>query len=350
MVAVGFYFERKRALATGIASSGAGCGIVVMSLLAAYLLDFYDWRNALLILAGVVWHSAIAGALCRPLTSHPVVTNVDVEKTSKSTSDIVSSPSVNQTLLRAALMNSQASSNAGGITRPLPGPRTSHVRTVSENLCESTATRNQHTKHMNGSFQSNSIQEHQKHKSNRHELPITTSKTDQDNQHYFSTYEMGDKSADSTSFLKKQRTTSRSTEQHQLSPRIARKDIFYSGSVTQLSEFRSNASLQDYIASVTIPAADDDEERFVCGCIPARYVDTARRMLDLSLLRERALIFIALSNGLWQAGYMIPLVFVPDFALSIGISARTASVFISILGISPLYLLLALIFAQCMTS
>ena len=158
MVAVGFYFERKRALATGIASSGAGCGILVMSLLSAHLLDVYDWRNALLIIAGVEFHSAIAGALCRPLTSPSSrdVTNDEKNKMSATEADDVT-PSVNQTLLKAALLNSRSSSR----TRPAHTPRTAHVRTVSENLCLDPSDKSANSTEKNGV-----------HKSNRHEMQV----------------------------------------------------------------------------------------------------------------------------------------------------------------------------------
>lgn len=310
MVAVGFYFERKRALATGIASSGAGCGILVLSLLAAHLLDVYDWRNALLILAAVEFHSAIAGALCRPLEVSRDVTETD-EKAE--VNDVT--PSVNQTLLKAALLNSSKN------WRPVQKPRKSHSRTVSENLGSTHKSKGNAETSASVSFSSDDIQNQQKNRSNRHEMQARNGTTD--DQHYYSTYEMGE----FTDCHKGGRSS------HAASPRIARKDIFYSGSLSNLNEFRSNPSLENYIASVTIlPQADDKASGVVCGCIPAQHVDTARRMLDLSLLRHPALVLIALSNGVWQAGYMIPLVFIPDFALSIGISVQTASLFISTLG------------------
>lgn len=69
VVAVGYYFETKRSLATGIAVCGSGFGTFAFAPLAKYLLStFGSWQNANLILAGLILNCAIFGALMRPLT------------------------------------------------------------------------------------------------------------------------------------------------------------------------------------------------------------------------------------------------------------------------------------------
>ena len=52
VIAVGFYFEKWRALATGIAVCGSGIGTFVMAPLCTALIKTYGWRGALLIQAG----------------------------------------------------------------------------------------------------------------------------------------------------------------------------------------------------------------------------------------------------------------------------------------------------------
>lgn len=68
VVAVGYYFETKRSLATGIAVCGSGVGTFVFAPLATFLLDNLDWKNSLLILAGLILSCALFGSLMRPLT------------------------------------------------------------------------------------------------------------------------------------------------------------------------------------------------------------------------------------------------------------------------------------------
>lgn len=45
VVGVGFYFEKKRAVATGIAVCGTGIGVMAMAPFAKFLLDHLDWKN-----------------------------------------------------------------------------------------------------------------------------------------------------------------------------------------------------------------------------------------------------------------------------------------------------------------
>lgn len=68
VVAVGYYFETKRSLATGIAVCGSGFGTFMFAPFATYLLDNFDWKSANQILAGLILTCGLFGALMRPLT------------------------------------------------------------------------------------------------------------------------------------------------------------------------------------------------------------------------------------------------------------------------------------------
>ncbi|KAF4524595.1 hypothetical protein B566_EDAN008550 [Ephemera danica] len=72
VVAVGYYFETKRSLATGIAVCGSGVGTFAFAPLATFLLDTYGWKGANMILAGFILNCAVFGALMRPLELVPV--------------------------------------------------------------------------------------------------------------------------------------------------------------------------------------------------------------------------------------------------------------------------------------
>jgi predicted MFS family arabinose efflux permease len=67
IVSVGFYFEKKRPLATGIAVCGSGIGTFVFSPVLEILSEIYDWKNLLLIMAGIILNGAVFGMLMRPL-------------------------------------------------------------------------------------------------------------------------------------------------------------------------------------------------------------------------------------------------------------------------------------------
>lgn len=72
IVSVGYYFSTKRAFATGIAVCGSGMGAFVFAPLTQFLLETYDWKGALLIIAGMALNCAVFGALMRPLEATPL--------------------------------------------------------------------------------------------------------------------------------------------------------------------------------------------------------------------------------------------------------------------------------------
>ncbi len=55
MSAVSKWFDRKRGLALGIASSGIGLGMVIMAPFATYLINNYEWRHTYLVIGLIAW-------------------------------------------------------------------------------------------------------------------------------------------------------------------------------------------------------------------------------------------------------------------------------------------------------
>jgi len=79
VVMVGYYFERRRGIAAGVACSGAGFGLLALAPLAAFLVAEYTWKGALTVLSGVSLNCLVWGALMRPLPSSAVTTVVNHE-------------------------------------------------------------------------------------------------------------------------------------------------------------------------------------------------------------------------------------------------------------------------------
>lgn len=67
-ICVSLYFEKKRAIATGLATSGAGMGTFVYSYMSEYLLSTYDWQGTVFILGGCLLNCVVCGAVFRPLS------------------------------------------------------------------------------------------------------------------------------------------------------------------------------------------------------------------------------------------------------------------------------------------
>ncbi|KAK3601159.1 hypothetical protein CHS0354_019158 [Potamilus streckersoni] len=67
IVMVGQYFEKRRALATGIAVCGSGFGGFVFAPLCEYLLFEYGWKGAMWIISGIILNGVVFASLFRPL-------------------------------------------------------------------------------------------------------------------------------------------------------------------------------------------------------------------------------------------------------------------------------------------
>ena len=70
IIVVGLYFNRKRAIATGIAMSGSGLGTFAYAHLTDFLLHHFDWRGTILILTGILLNGVVCGLLFRPISEY----------------------------------------------------------------------------------------------------------------------------------------------------------------------------------------------------------------------------------------------------------------------------------------
>ncbi|XP_059351355.1 LOW QUALITY PROTEIN: monocarboxylate transporter 13-like [Daphnia carinata] len=70
IVGMGLYFDKRRALATGVAVCGSGAGTFIFAPVVNWLLETYALRGTFLILSGIYLNCAILGSLMIPLKSH----------------------------------------------------------------------------------------------------------------------------------------------------------------------------------------------------------------------------------------------------------------------------------------
>lgn len=118
---------------------------------------------------------------------------------------------------------------------------------------------------------------------------------------------------------------------------MARMDIFYSGSVKNLPEFRSQPDVKNYVAStlniaelmtpMNQPAADVSVKDSI--------MSTMKHMLDVSLLKSPSFMILALSGFFTLCGFFVPFIYLPSHATeSAGIDKDKATFLVSILGIT----------------
>ncbi|XP_077344680.1 monocarboxylate transporter 14 isoform X1 [Lithobates pipiens] len=87
VVMVGQYFQKRRALAQGLSTTGTGFGTFLITVLLKYLCAEFGWRNAMIIQGAITLNLCVCGALMRPLDH---IEECRVEKTGahKTTRDI----------------------------------------------------------------------------------------------------------------------------------------------------------------------------------------------------------------------------------------------------------------------
>ncbi|XP_022660985.1 uncharacterized protein LOC111250277 isoform X2 [Varroa destructor] len=121
-----------------------------------------------------------------------------------------------------------------------------------------------------------------------------------------------------------------------------RKDIFYSGSIRNLPEFRqSSGDVRSYIASVlTLPGENPvplgkTSGSSLCSCLPSAMSDTLGDIFDPALLSNPAFVIICLSNLIGMMGFNIPFVFIADAAVTMAkVDKEAASLLVSCIGIT----------------
>ncbi len=70
MVAVGEHFDKYRPMAFGLSTCGIGIGSICFPWITSSLIDYYGWRGALLVTAGLVLHVCVAAMLVLPIKKH----------------------------------------------------------------------------------------------------------------------------------------------------------------------------------------------------------------------------------------------------------------------------------------
>ena len=71
IVTVGYWFDKKRGFATGIAVCGSGIGTFMFAPLGEYLLEEYGWKGCNVLMAGIILNCVACGAVFRPLDRAP---------------------------------------------------------------------------------------------------------------------------------------------------------------------------------------------------------------------------------------------------------------------------------------
>ncbi|CAJ0583350.1 unnamed protein product, partial [Mesorhabditis spiculigera] len=360
IVVVGYYFDTKRAMATGLAVSGSGVGSIVMPLVGQYCVDTFGWKVAVWILAAMIFSCALMALLYRELAPEPAK-DVEMEPlrngVDHQNGDVGSPKATGDERLRNALAHCEGD-----------GDREAHADDTAEfnRSRTSSQTAAQRTR----------------------KATITSTNSGMNSQNDLSASRSqlnggGLSKISVRSFAQSMSKLSRSGQSNlslamsgvdpaEFSKPLNRQDIFYAGSVTKLNEFKKEGDAQSYRASVVnIPAAVVGEvlaasnlnlnegpglgkfsgsrvsrltggllnedvdlvDDTKCKWLPMGVRTTLSQMIDLELMKDPVMFLLCISNFLGMMGFYIPYVYLQDLAESKGVPKEQAVLLVPILGV-----------------
>ncbi|XP_069115284.1 monocarboxylate transporter 12-like isoform X2 [Argopecten irradians] len=296
IIVVGLYFDKKRALATGIATSGSGLGTFGYAYLTDALLSSYGWRGTILILAGIVLNVVVCGLVFRPLLNRRCKLSSYKKhcgSSMASSSGLSDYPEVSEILLDRKY--------------GVDGFVTNATNTNDFVICNVPL---------------------EFHKLDRIDISRSSDVIipndrilDRKSRKFSSAINLSDQRSDVLSAM----TKSQVLNQRFLKP-MEKPNIFYSGSVQNITGIQSNLDLKSDSINLT---KEDDETNSQRPCFGMNRND----IFCFELLKDPTFLLLTICMTTWTA-QIVSLTYLPDMALSKGLPRSQCAFLISIVGIT----------------
>lgn len=287
VITVGFYFERWRALATGIGVCGSGIGTFLFAPLTSYLIRSFGWKEALLYQAAIVLSCGVFGALFRPLKPTPLV-DLEVEEKELDKDKL---PSKMQELLKHPSLQTE---HQNSIQRVLG---------VNNNAVYPTVYDVYHTI----SIPHKAVEICQE---KRLSVPFIP---------------------DGGKPPKNRRNTLTDVARP-----LYRDDIFFSASLNRLPQYASRSSVAYNLSVTRLPTRHDieEEKNDSCKVCPEAVKRTLVTMLDFGLLKSPSFLILAIGGAFTMMGFYIPFMYLKGRAVEAKIPEVTGIWMVSTIGIA----------------
>ncbi|XP_076033225.1 monocarboxylate transporter 5 isoform X2 [Oratosquilla oratoria] len=389
VIATGFYFEKKRALATGIAVCGSGIGTFIFAPLNTNLLASMGWRWTLVVYACVVSSCAIYGLAFRPLEPNSL----------RTPDDDVDPPGTPLLMRIKKARDEQMKQCASALSMASMASNRSPSRLTMEETALGPMP-NGDFKLQGGTVAKTLLERHGGAVgagAKRFSFPgivVTTAEEPiieeegeegpdgkprvldkNENETDLKTQTVGTTTTPTTNTTATTPTGERSPRQltqrarypriesapvlanhyshhydHQRRPsRLAlrtemarpfyREDIFFSGSMNRIPQYQSSETVDKYHASVTqLPPmaviAEEEASKTCCRCCPTAMVYIINKMFDFSLLASPTFIVLCIAGSMSLLALFIPFMFLPGYAEMQGADAGTRSTLVLLIGIA----------------
>ncbi|ELT99746.1 hypothetical protein CAPTEDRAFT_22666, partial [Capitella teleta] len=339
VVIVSFYFDRKRALATGLAVCGSGVGTFLFAPLCKWLLSIYGWKGANMILGGIILNGIVCASLYRPMEppkQKKVKPSGDIRQ-SIIMQKIIQEKERQRTISTGSLNNTVITIDNKLIKDPDMLKKVQEI-IISEEQNQLAAAQNNTIGGSTSNLTQPKTPENEERKlslgSNSVEIkPVNKhlTRVQEDKHKVQFNHEEDSLLTASTMSLKKQKQK----EKDDMNRPMYRQDIFYSGSVTSIVEYaQSNDDMTSYMASIASipPPPPEDDHSCKAKCLPIFYV--LQTIFDISLFGSPTFIVLLTGTGILAfTGFFTPFMYIVENAILLGVDENSATFLLSILGI-----------------
>ncbi|EEZ98054.2 monocarboxylate transporter 12-B [Tribolium castaneum] len=321
IITVGFYFEKWRALATGIGVCGSGIGTFMFAPITAYLIENLGWRTAILCQGTIVFACGSFGFLYRPLKPTKVH-DIKGEGETELKMDPSKLPPITKMKMELALEamksneschNSQASINRMlGVNNNANYPRVSDVYHTISIPQQRALDGSSYEKRLSVPF----ISEADRMKNTGAKECLLQ------------------KSANPIIVPKGSRRGS--AVDPEVNRPMYRDDIFFNASLTRLPQYTSRTSIAYNLSVTRLPTKNDieEEKKSSCKMCPEAVKRTLATMLDYSLLCSPTFLLLALGGFFTMMGFYVPFMFLVSRAENANLAKEYTRFLISAIGIS----------------
>ncbi|KAI8421593.1 hypothetical protein MSG28_009610 [Choristoneura fumiferana] len=335
VLTVGFYFERWRALATGLALCGSGVGTFVFAPLTQKLIDSFGWRLTIVILAGFVLLCVIFGALFRPIKP------VRVQLADQSGEDDVTRRH-EEAVEKLNSMLKLHSKLDSGISMPadmrfsnkvsphtwVGVPNNTRYPTAEEVFRGSSSHLSRRSSATAGTIK-NTL---------GRPMFITGPVAEKDEDDSNSNIDNTEPLINTSHPIKviQRETRPRHSHADLVARPLYRDDIFFSGSLIRLPQYTSRNSLGYHMAVTHVPTKEDaqEEQSGKCRLCPEAVKRTLATMLDVSLFLSPTFCILALSGFFTMLGFFVPYMYVKSRAEENGLGSTSSTMLLSAIGVA----------------
>ncbi len=306
IVSVGFYFEKKRSLAIGIAVCGSGLGTTFLSPINAYLIEYFGWTGAFLVKSAIILNMIPCGLVMKPVSVEP-------SEILKNKKRLKKKQQKNPEEAKSLLVDNQQQ-NAPRIL--VSDEKNSEVLSEDETTKKSSK---------------------QRAKKITESLPdIIDAKMQQEQQSNLLLKNTKELPESSNDFIKSMPVLAqgKSNSHLNINKLSENSKVLTYSAMDILAQMRSSQNIavvskntsQNHLEKLKVQETIK-EEKASCS-------EKLKEIIDISLLKDPVFVFFAISNFLTSLGFNAPFIFITDHAVKIGMDIKQASFLLSAVGIA----------------